>query len=288
MFENISGYVHHAFGTLCVMPTRQTYFPEPMGAEVQLITDRMLTFLPRLSSFVKWVTRIQYGSSAADILTTIGLAQPVRDFNFLLFIGGWRSRYGWPGSGCTWFQFLTVHRRLTFPLRLAWLSQYVIFNFLPFICGWHSHYVAWLREYVISISYRSSAADFLTTIGLAQMVRDFNLFWSLGGWHSHCDRPGSDRMWFQFVMVHRRLTFIAQIVSNIQTVYLLLPLSPSRFVSIFKDRESLLFLLHTVTSAHSLVAFPTSRRYANFSWSKYIWIIHRLLVPGASQFYFAL
>ena len=79
MFENISGYVHHAFGTLCVMPTRQTYFPERMGTEVQLITDRMLTFSLRLAWLRKYVISIPYRSSAADILTTIGLAQGVRD-----------------------------------------------------------------------------------------------------------------------------------------------------------------------------------------------------------------
>ena len=127
-----------------------------------------------------------------------------------------------------------------------------------------SLWLFWLREYV------------------------FNFLPFIGGWHSHYDWPGLGSTWFQFLIVHEQPTFIAQIVSNIRTVYLLLSLSPPRFVSIFKDRESLLFLLHTVTSAHSLVALPPARRYANFSWSKYLRIIHRLLVPGARQFYFAL
>ena len=153
-----------------------------MGTEVQLITDRMLTFSPRLCSVMKWVTRIYYGSPVADILTAIGLAQEVRTFNFVPFNGGWHFHYGWPGSDRTWFQFVTVHRQLTFSLRLAWL-----------------------REYVISISCSSSAADI--TIGLAQRVRNFNFVWFIDGWYSRYDWPGSGSTWFQFVTVHRRLIF---------------------------------------------------------------------------------
>ena len=188
MFEKISLYVPHVFWTLWVMPTLQTCFPERMGTEVQLITHRKLTFSPLLCSLMKWVTRIQYGSSAADILTTIDLTQAVRDFNFLPFICGWHSHYDWPGSERTWFQFLTVHRRMTFSLRLAWL-----------------------REYVIWISYRSSAANIFTMIVLAQGVRDFNFLPFIGGWYSRYDWPGSGSTWFQLVTVHGRLIFSLQL-----------------------------------------------------------------------------
>ena len=158
MFKNISGYVHHVFGMLCVMLTRQTCFPEGMGTEIQLITKQRLTFSPRLSSFVKWVTRIFYGSSAADILTTMGLAQTVRDFDLLQFTGGWHSHYDWPGLECTLFHCLMIHRRLTFSQRLTGL-----------------------RKYVLSGSYGSSAAKILTTIRPTQVVRNFNLLRFIGG-----------------------------------------------------------------------------------------------------------
>ena len=241
-----------------------------------LAVHRRLTFSLRLAWLSMCVIWISYRSSAAVILTTIGLAQAVCDLNFLPFIGGWHSLYDWPGSVCTWFQFLTIHRRPTFSLRLTWLREYAIWisyrssaadiltttglaqgvrdlNFLPFIGGWHFLYdlaqdvrdfnflcfiarwhchfdwsgsestwfqflmvhrrltfslrLAWFREYVISISYRSSAADILTAIGPDQIVRDFNFLWFLGGWRSHCDWSGSDRTWFQFLMVPRRLMF---------------------------------------------------------------------------------
>ena len=118
----------------------------------QLVRDfnllRLLTFSLRLTWLREYVISICYGLSVADILTMIRLAQIARNFPFLQFIGGWYSHYNWPGLGCTWFQSLTVHRRLTFSLRLAWL-----------------------RECVISIR-NSSLADIFTTIYLAQYVRD--------------------------------------------------------------------------------------------------------------------
>ena len=159
-----------------------------------------------------------YGLLVADILTTIGLVQEVRDFNFLRF-----------------------HQRLTSPLRLAWIREYVISISHVFICGLHFHYDlpgsdgTWFQFFI----------------------------WIIGNWHSH-DSPGSVRTWFQFltvhrrwrshydwrcpgctcfqfITVHRRLKFIAQIVSNIPTVNWILSFSLPPFATIFEDRESLLF-----------------------------------------------
>ena len=160
----------------------------------------MLTFSPLLSSLMKWVTRTFYGSLAADILTTIDLAQAVRDFDLLRFTGGWHSHYDWPGLECTLFHCLMIHRRLTFSQRLTGLRKYVLsgcyglsaakifttirltqvvrdFNLFTI----HRRLTfplrsAWLREYVILNCDGSSAADIIiTTIRLAQLVGDFNL-----------------------------------------------------------------------------------------------------------------
>ena len=66
----------------------------------------------------------------ADILATIGLAQNVRDFNFLPFIG---AHYDWPGLECTLFQIL-YGLSATDILTTIGLAQDVRdFTFLQFI-----------------------------------------------------------------------------------------------------------------------------------------------------------
>lgn len=98
-----------------------------------------------------YVIAISYKSSEADLLITIGVVQDVREFNFLLFISGWPSRYKWPGLVCMWLRFLKVTG------------------------SWRSHMVVWLSVYVTLTSYSSLDAYTPAAIVLAQYVRDLVL-----------------------------------------------------------------------------------------------------------------
>ena len=87
--------------------------------------------------------------------------------------------------------------------------------------------LSWLRVYVISISYRISESDTLTTVVLAQdvcdfnflqnirvwhyhhvaqPVRDFDFLQNIRVWHSHHGCPGSGCTWFRFPKEYSSLT----------------------------------------------------------------------------------
>ena len=188
-----------------------------------------LTLSPRLSWLSMYVISISYRISESDTLTTLVLAQPVRDFDFLQDIRVWHSHHGCPCSGCTWFRFPTEYSTLTLSPRLSWLRLYVIsisnwisdsdtlttvvlaqpvrdFDFQLNIRVWHSPRLSWLRVYVISISYWISESDTLTTVVLAQVVRDFDFLLNIRVWHSHHGFPGSVCTWFRFPTEYSTLT----------------------------------------------------------------------------------